>query len=73
MPGRMTERDILVLKTHGFTDGQITIAAQVTGYFNYINRVADALGVDPESWMEPGEDEWRARKGHRYLEDVTDD
>jgi alkylhydroperoxidase family enzyme len=27
---------------------QIVDAVQVAAYFNYINRVADALGVDPE-------------------------
>jgi hypothetical protein len=25
----------------------------VTAYFNYINRVADGLGVDLEDWMPP--------------------
>jgi hypothetical protein len=28
-------------------------AAQVVAYFNYINRVADALGVDLEPGMPP--------------------
>jgi hypothetical protein len=35
-------------------------AVQVIAYFNYINRVADALGVDPEpgirAWEEPSDD-----------------
>ena len=37
-------------------------------YFNYINRIADGLGVDAEDWMEPGPDQWRAKKGTRYEE-----
>ena len=26
--------------------------AQVISYFNYINRIADGLGVDPEEWLD---------------------
>jgi len=26
---------------------------QVVSFFNYINRVADGLGVDPETWLGP--------------------
>jgi hypothetical protein len=29
----------------------ITDAVEVIAYFNYITRVADGLGVDPEDWM----------------------
>ena len=37
----------------GLGDVDVHDAAQVVGYFNYINRVADALGVDPEpEWDE---------------------
>ena len=61
-PGDMTEADIDQLGSAGFTDEQITIATQVVGYFNYINRVADALGVEPEDWMHPSVAEWRSRK-----------
>jgi hypothetical protein len=45
-----------------FSDGQITVATQVIGYFNYINRVAEGLGVDHESWMDVPQDEWRRGK-----------
>ena len=61
-PGDMTEADIDQLRSAGFTDEQITIATQVVGYFNYINRVADALGVEPEDWMQPSAAEWRSQK-----------
>ena len=33
--------------------GAISNAVQVVSYFNYINRVADGLGVDLEEWMPP--------------------
>ena len=41
------------LRGHGFDDRAIHDATQVIGYFNYITRVADALGVEPEDFIEP--------------------
>jgi uncharacterized peroxidase-related enzyme len=40
--------DIEQLRAAGATDEEIHATVQVAAYFNYINRVADALGVDPE-------------------------
>ena len=60
----MSEADVRGLRDHGFTDEAISIAAQVVSYFNYINRIADALGVDDEPWMTPPRDEWLKRKAH---------
>lgn len=62
-PGAMKAADVEALRDHGFSDDAIHIAAQVIAYFNYINRIAEALGVDPESWMTPTREEWLARKG----------
>ncbi len=50
MPGKMSEEDVRELEEIGFTQEAISDAAQVIGYFNYINRIADGLGVD----LEPG-------------------
>lgn len=36
------------LRAHSFTDDMIHDVVQVTAYFNYINRLADALGVELE-------------------------
>ena len=41
------------LRTQGFDDVAIHDATQVIGYFNYITRVADGLGVEPEDFLEP--------------------
>ena len=49
-PGDMGSADIERLRTVGLTERAITDAAQVIAYFNYINRIADGLGVD----LEPG-------------------
>ena len=44
----MIENDIRGLEQAGLSQEAISDAAQVIGYFNYINRVADGLGVDLE-------------------------
>jgi uncharacterized peroxidase-related enzyme len=43
-PGAMGREDVQRLRDRGFEDASITVATQVIGYFNYINRVADGLG-----------------------------
>lgn len=50
-PSAMELGDVAELRRHGFTDAAIHDAAQVVAYFNYINRVADALGVEPEEFI----------------------
>lgn len=47
-PQAMTRQDTDDLRAAGFDDVAIHDATQVIGYFNYINRVADALDVDLE-------------------------
>lgn len=61
-PGAMGPEDVQRLQEVGFDDSALTVAAQVIGYFNYINRIADGLGVDPEDWMTPSLEEWKASK-----------
>jgi alkylhydroperoxidase family enzyme len=58
----MTNSDVAQLQTAGFSDGEITIAVQVIAYFNYINRVADGLGVDLEDSMNAPIGQWQADK-----------
>lgn len=47
-PARIAQADIDVLRSHDLDDAAIHDAIQVIGYFNYINRIADAVGVDDE-------------------------
>jgi alkylhydroperoxidase family enzyme len=49
----MGPADLDVLREHGFDDRAVHDAVQVIGYFAYITRVADALGVEPEDFIEP--------------------
>lgn len=53
----MDPDDLERLRDHGFGDPAIHDAVQVIGYFNYISRVADALGVEPEEFIRPWEEE----------------
>lgn len=41
------------LREAGANDLEIHATVQVAAYFNYINRVADALGVDLDPGMPP--------------------
>ncbi len=43
--------DLEVLRGHGFDDRAIHDATQVIAYFNYITRIADGLGVEPEGFI----------------------
>jgi uncharacterized peroxidase-related enzyme len=49
----MGPADLEALRAHGLGDRAIHDAVQVIGYFNYITRVADALGVEPEDFIPP--------------------
>jgi hypothetical protein len=49
----MQEADVAALRAVGLDDVAIHDAIQVIGYFNYINRLADAVHVDLEPEMEP--------------------
>jgi alkylhydroperoxidase family enzyme len=46
------ERDIDALRAEGLVDAAISDAIQVIGYFNYVTRVADGVGIEDEP-------EWR--------------
>lgn len=52
-PSAMTQADVDTLRDVGFDDRAIHDATQVISYFNYINRVADALGIPPEDFIQP--------------------
>jgi uncharacterized peroxidase-related enzyme len=49
----MSPSDLDPLRAQGLDDRAIHDAVQVIGYFNYITRVADALGVEPEDFIQP--------------------
>jgi uncharacterized peroxidase-related enzyme len=49
----MSPADLDALRAHDLDDRAIHDAVQVIGYFNYITRLADALGVEPEDFIQP--------------------
>ncbi len=49
----MRAADPDLLREHGFDDRGIHDAVQVIGYFNYITRIADGLGVEAEDFIRP--------------------
>jgi uncharacterized peroxidase-related enzyme len=45
---KVTPADIEALRAQGWSDAAIHDALQVAAYFNYINRIADAVGIEDE-------------------------
>jgi alkylhydroperoxidase family enzyme len=53
-PASVTAADVAAVRETGWSDAAISDAIQVISYFNYVNRVADAVGIE-------GEPEWASR------------
>jgi uncharacterized peroxidase-related enzyme len=51
-PAKVTRADTDRLREAGFDDVGISSCVQVVSYFNYINRIAEGLGIEPEDWIE---------------------
>ena len=49
-PWTMERSDVEALREAGFSDAAILDINQVTGYYAYVNRLADGLGVELEDW-----------------------
>ena len=49
-PWEMIEADVVALREAGFSDSAILDINQVTGYYAYVNRLADGLGVELEEF-----------------------
>ena len=47
-PAAVAREDVEALRATGFSDTAVHDIVQVTALFNYYNRLADGLGVDPE-------------------------
>ena len=47
-PSGVSQAAIDDLRSHGWSDAAIHDAIQVVSFFNYINRVADGVGIERE-------------------------
>ena len=70
-PTQMSPADLDTLRSHGFDDRAIHDTTQVISYFNYINRIAEGLGVDHEAWMTLSVEEWLTRKRSDYSAELA--
>jgi alkylhydroperoxidase family enzyme len=48
-PGAMAATDVDLLRQSGFDDRAIHDACAIVGYFAFVNRIADGLGVELET------------------------
>lgn len=58
-PSSVRPEELETLRKHGLSDRDLLDAVEVISYFNYINRIADALGIDPEPEMNEAFKRWR--------------
>jgi uncharacterized peroxidase-related enzyme len=50
-PKEMAESDVRALEAAGHSETDILQIVQVCCYFNFVNRLADGLGVEVEPWF----------------------
>jgi alkylhydroperoxidase family enzyme len=48
LAAEVDEDDIEALRAQGLSDVDVSDAIQVVGYFNYVTRVADGVGIEDE-------------------------
>ncbi len=66
----LRESDVQNMRQAGFDDLQLLEVVQLAAWFNYITRVADALGVEVESWRRQWTKElWGSRAEEVLIED----
>ncbi len=51
-PASVTQHETAKLREAGLKDDEILDVCQVTAYYNYVNRMAQGLGVELESYWE---------------------
>ena len=56
LAAEVDESDVDALRAVGLSDRDVSDAIQVVGYFNYVTRVADGVGIEDEP-------EWRSHSG----------
>ena len=68
----MDEADIVSLRSNGFSDEDILDAVHLISYFNFVNRVLDALGAKPEPGMRFGQATLLPKDEKEYFPDCDE-
>ena len=50
-PQDVANEDVDALRSAGFTDRDIHDICEVAAYYAYVNRIANGLGVQLETWL----------------------
>jgi len=71
-PAEIGKDDVDRLRESGFTEAGILDICQVTAYYNYVNRLADGLGVELEDFwtseeLTMGADDFREASARRRV------
>ena len=48
----VTPTDLNHLRSYGLTDEALFAIVEIVGFFNYVNRIADAFGVELDDFLE---------------------
>ena len=48
----VTPGDLDYLRGYGLTDEALFATVEIVGFFNYVNRIADAFGVELDDFLE---------------------
>ena len=48
----VTQIDLEHLRSYGLTDEALFAIVEVIGFFNYVNRIADAFGIELDDFLE---------------------
>ena len=50
-PASVRRENVESLRAAGFSDADVLAIAEVAAYYAYVNRIADGLGVQVETWI----------------------
>ncbi len=67
-PHAVGDADVRALTEAGFSDAAVLDVCQVTSYYNYVNRLADGLGVELEDYWTVEEMTITAEEFHARVE-----
>lgn len=52
----ITPADLDHLRSYGLTDEALFAIVEIVGFFNYVNRIADAFGIELDDFLEQRRD-----------------